>query len=127
MAKINSMADLQKKAEELKAAAVKTKSEKVLVNVSLATCSIASGGKEVLEAMKAEVAAQGLSNVEFQQVGCQTYCYAEPTVEITLPGKEPVVFGYVKGDKAKELVQKYIKSGELVDGVIPAAYERVVL
>lgn len=127
MAKINSMADLQKKAEELKAAAAKTKSEKVLVNVSLATCSIASGGKEVLEAMKAEVAAQGMTNVEFQQVGCQTYCYAEPTVEITLPGKEPVVFGYVKGDKAKDLVQKYIKSGEMVDGVIPAAYERVVL
>ncbi len=44
-----------------------------------------------------------------------------------MPGKEPVVFGWFKGDKAKELVSKYIKSGELVEGVIPASYERVVL
>lgn len=127
MAKVNSLAELQKKREELQAAAAKTKSDKVIVNVSLATCSIASGGKEVMEAMKQEAAALGLNNVVFQQVGCQTYCFAEPTVEITLPGKEPVVFGYIKGDKAKELVQKYIKSGEMVDGVIPANYERVVL
>jgi NADP-reducing hydrogenase subunit HndB len=126
MAKINSLAELQKKREELQAAATKTKSEKIIVNVSLATCSIASGGKEVMEAMKQECAAQGLTNVEFNQVGCQTYCYAEPTVEVTLPGKEPVTFGYLKGDKAKKLVQKYIKSGELVEGVIPAGYERVV-
>ncbi|ABA89086.1 cytoplasmic formate dehydrogenase-associated NADPH oxidoreductase, thioredoxin-like subunit [Syntrophotalea carbinolica DSM 2380] len=126
MAKIKSLAELQKKAEELKAAANKIKSDNVIVNVSLATCSIASGGKEAMEAMKQECAAQGLTNVEFNQVGCQTYCYAEPTVEITLPGKEPVVFGYVKDEKAKELVQKYIKNGEMVDGVIPSAYERVV-
>jgi NADP-reducing hydrogenase subunit HndB len=126
MAKINSLAELQKKREDLQAAANKSKSEKIIVNVSLATCSIASGGKETLEAMKQECAAQGIDNVEFGQVGCHTYCYAEPTVEIILPGKQPVVFGYVKGDKAKELVQKYIKSGELVEGVIPVNYERVV-
>ncbi|MDK2848920.1 MAG: NADP-reducing hydrogenase subunit HndB, partial [Desulfuromonadales bacterium] len=35
MAKINSLAELQKKREELQAAANKTKSEKIIVNVSL--------------------------------------------------------------------------------------------
>ena len=70
--------------------------------------------------------AQGL-DVEFIQSGCMTVCYAEPTVEISLPCKEPVVFGYVDVEKAKTLVQKYVKAGELVDGVIPAGYERVVL
>jgi NADP-reducing hydrogenase subunit HndB len=126
MAKIKSLAELQKKRDELQAVAAKTKNEKVIVNVSLATCGIASGGKEVMEAMKQEAAALGINNVEFTMSGCMTYCFAEPTVEITLPGKEPVVFGYIKGDKAKELVSKYIKSGELVDGVIPASYERIV-
>lgn len=125
MAKINSIADLKKLREDLQAAA-KAKSGKPLVNVSLATCSVASGGRDVLEAMKAEVAALGL-DVEFMGSGCMTYCYAEPTVEITLPGKDPVVFGYVDTEKAKALVQKYIKAGELMDGVIPVAYERVVL
>jgi NADP-reducing hydrogenase subunit HndB len=126
MAKINSIAELNKKREELQAAA-KAKANKPLVNVSLATCSIASGGREVMEAMKAEAAAQGL-DVEFMQSGCMTYCHSEPTVEITLPGKEPVVFGKVNAEKAKLLVEKYIKAGEMVDGVkvVPVGYERVV-
>lgn len=126
MAKISSVAELTKKREELLAAA-QAKASKALVNVSLATCSIASGGKEVLAAMKEEAAAQGL-DVEFMQSGCMTYCYAEPTVQITLPGKEPVMFGPVDAEKAKLLIDKYVKSGEMVDGVgvIPVGYERVV-
>jgi NADP-reducing hydrogenase subunit HndB len=126
MAKINSLAELQKKCEELQATAAQMKKDKVVVNVSLATCGIASGGREVMAALQDEVKAQGLSNVEFVQSGCMTYCYAEPTVEISLPGKEPVVFGKVDAEKAKVLVEKYIKNGEMVDGVIPVGYERVV-
>lgn len=125
MAKINSVAELKKLREDLQAAA-QAKAGKPLVNVSLATCSVASGGKEIMAAMKAEATAQGL-DVEFVQSGCMTVCYAEPTVEVTLPGKEPVVFGYLDAEKAKTLVQKYIKDGELIDGVIPVGYERVVL
>ncbi len=125
MAKLNSIADLKKLRADLQAQA-KAKTDKPLVNVSLATCSVASGGRDVMEAMKAEVASLGL-DVNFMQSGCMTYCYAEPTVEITLPGKEPVVFGFVDTDKAKLLVQKYVKEGELLDGVIPVGYERVVL
>jgi NADP-reducing hydrogenase subunit HndB len=123
MAKISSVAELKKMREKLQS--VQAKGSKPIVNVSLATCSIASGGKEVMEAMKAESAAQGL-DVEFVQSGCMTYCHSEPTVEITLPGKDPVVFGKVNTEKAKVLVQKYLKAGEMVDGVIPVGYERVV-
>jgi len=126
MAKIQSLAELRKKREELQTVIAQTKKDKVVVNVSLATCGIASGGKEVLAVMQDEAKAQGLDNVEFVQSGCMTYCYAEPTVEISLPGQAPVVFGRVDKEKAKVLVAKYIKSGELVDGVIPIAYERVV-
>ncbi len=125
MAKINTIAELKKLREDLLVAA-KAKADKPLVNVSLATCSVASGGRDVLAAMQAEAAALGL-DVEFMQSGCMTYCFAEPTVEVTLPGQEPVVFGYIDTEKAKILVQKYIKDGELIEGVIPVGYERIVL
>lgn len=126
MAKIASIAELKKLQEDNKAKAAARKN-KTLVNVSLATCSIASGGKAVMEAMKDEVAKQGLSDVEFMQSGCMTYCYAEPTVVVTLPGKEPVCFGKLDESGARELVQKYLKSGELVDNVVPVNYIRVEL
>ena len=59
------------------------------------------------------------------QTGCMGYCYAEPTVEITLPGQDPVVYGEVDEKKADEIIEKYIKNGELVDGIIPVNYETI--
>ena len=40
------------------------------------------------------------------QTGCMGFCYAEPTIEITLPQKEPVVFGHVNKKKAEEIASK---------------------
>jgi NADP-reducing hydrogenase subunit HndB len=126
MSTITSLDALKAKRQELLDRAAARKS-KALINVSLATCSIAAGGKFALEAMQDEVAKNGLTGVEFMQSGCMTYCYAEPTVEITLPGKEPVVFGNVDEAKARELITEYVMKGEPVEGIIPVNYERVVL
>ena len=126
MSTIASLDALKAKRQELLDRAAAKKS-KVIINVSLATCSIAAGGKVALEAMQDEVARNGLANVEFMQSGCMTFCYAEPTVEITLPGKAPVVFGGVDEAKARELVTEYVMKGEPVEGIIPVTYERVVL
>jgi NADP-reducing hydrogenase subunit HndB len=46
----------------------------------------------VLQAMQDEVEKQGLGDVVFLRTGCMTYCHSEPTVQITLPGRKPVVF-----------------------------------
>jgi NADP-reducing hydrogenase subunit HndB len=124
MAKISSVADLMTLQAASKAKAV-AKKDKIIVNVSLATCSIASGGKVVLEAMKDEAAKQGVSNVEYMQSGCMTYCHSEPTVVVTLPGKDPVCFGKLDETGARELVQKYLKNGEVTGTVVPVNYNRV--
>jgi NADP-reducing hydrogenase subunit HndB len=59
------------------------------------------------------------------QTGCMGYCYAEPTIEVTLPNNKPVVFGYVDTKKAQEIIEVYIQTGKLVDGIIPVNYETV--
>lgn len=56
------------------------------------------------------------------QTGCMGYCYAEPTIEVTKPGEEPIVFGWVDEKKADAIIEKYIKNGELLDGIIPVNY-----
>ena len=88
----------------------------------MATCGIASGAKEVMEFFVEELDKRNIEAV-VTQTGCMGYCYAEPTVEITLPHHDPVVFGYVDVAKADEIIEKYIKTGELVDGIIPTNYE----
>ena len=127
MTKILNIDDLKKFQRAYKAKKESDANDKTVVNVSLATCGIASGGNAVMEAMKDEVGKLGIGNVEFRQSGCMTYCHSEPTVEISLPGKEPLVFGKLDEPAARLLVEKYIKHGEPVGTVIPVNYTRVTL
>ena len=96
----------------------------IQVKVAMATCGIASGAKQVMEVIINECNKRGIQAV-VTQTGCMGYCYAEPTVEVTKPGLEPVVFGYITPAKAEELVAKYLAGNEMLDGVIPVNYEKV--
>lgn len=129
MNKIKSLADLKKIRDEQQSGILtREKGESaetlVQVKVAMATCGIASGAKETMEFMNEALEKRGV-NAIVTQVGCMGYCYAEPTIEVTLPGQEPVVFGGVNREKADEIIEKYIKGGELVDGIIPVNYETV--
>ncbi|HHU97268.1 MAG: (2Fe-2S) ferredoxin domain-containing protein [Bacteroidota bacterium] len=129
MAVIKTLDDLKKRQEEMKSRVnLRDKAENpeslVQVKVAMATCGIASGAKEVMEFFVTELDKRSIDAV-VTQTGCMGYCFAEPTVEITLPGKEPIVFGYVDAEKADEIIERYIKEGELVDGIIPQNYNTI--
>lgn len=126
---IKTLDDLKRKQEEVRARiSLRDKAENpeslVQVKVAMATCGIASGAKEVMEFFVLELDKRGIDAV-VTQTGCMGYCFAEPTVEITLPGREPMVFGYVNPKKADEIIERYIKNGELVDGIIPQNYNTI--
>ena len=129
MAGIKTLADLKRKQEEVKTQIdLRDKAEnpesQVQVKVAMATCGIASGAKNVMEFFLQELTKRGIGAV-VTQTGCMGYCFAEPTVEITVPGKDPMVFGYVDTKKADEIIEHYIKQGELVDGIIPQNYNTI--
>ncbi|PID30241.1 MAG: NADP oxidoreductase [Candidatus Cloacimonadota bacterium] len=129
MGKIKSLEDLKKLRKELKSELTLRENgdnieSLIQIKVSMATCGIASGAKESMDAIISELDSQAIDAVVTQS-GCMGYCYAEPTVEVTLPGKDPVVFSYVDENKGRDIVRKYIKTGELVDGIIPVNYEQV--
>jgi len=94
------------------------------IKVGMATSGIASGAREVMAFLIEELEKRNIEAV-VTQVGDMGYCYAEPTIEVTLPGKEPVVFGNVDTKKADEIIEKYIKNGELIDGILPANYHTI--
>jgi len=129
MNKIKSLADLKKiRDEQQTGLQTREKGEVaedlVQIKVAMATCGIASGAKETMEFMTEALEKRGVDAI-VTQVGCMGYCYAEPTIEVTLPDSEPLVFGGVNRDKADEIIEKYIKGGELVDGIIPVNYETI--
>jgi len=129
MEKIKSLADLRKIREEAKEKLdLRVKGDNpeglVQVKVAMATCGIASGAKPIMEFFVEELDKRGIAAV-VTQTGCMGYCYAEPTVEVQLPGREPVVYGFVDRKRADEIIEKYIKNGELVEGIIPVNYEKI--
>jgi NADP-reducing hydrogenase subunit HndB len=96
----------------------------VQIRVAMATCGIASGAKTVMDYLMTELDKRNIEAI-VSQTGCMGYCYAEPTIEVTVPGKDPIVFGYVDTKKADQIIEKYIKNGELVEGIIPVNYESI--
>jgi NADP-reducing hydrogenase subunit HndB len=129
MTKIKTLDDLKRMKGELKAKLdLREKGNHpesiVQVKVAMATCGIASGAKKVMDFFIDQLNRRSIDAV-VTQTGCMGYCYAEPTVEIIMPGKEAVVFGYVDAEKADEIIEKYIKGGELIDGIIPITYQTI--
>ncbi len=129
MEKIKSLADLKKRREELQSKLELREGgdnieNLVQVKVAMATCGIASGAKQTMEAIIEECKKQNVKAV-VSQTGCMGYCYAEPTVEVKKPGMDPIVFGHVDVKKGQELVSKYIMNNEILEGVIPVNYEKI--
>ena len=129
MSKITSLADLRRIKEEVQSK-IKLRENSdnpellVQVKIGMATCGIASGAREIMKYFVEELEQQAVDAV-VTQTGCMGYCYAEPTVEVVLPQKEPVVFGFVNKTKAQEIIDTYIKKGELIDGIIPITFKTI--
>ena len=112
MDKIKNLADLRKMKEGMQARmSMRENSDSsdaiIQIKVGMATSGIASGAKETMSYL------------------IMGYSYAEPTVEVTIPGKDPVVFGDVKIPRAQEIIEKYIIGGELIEGILPANYRSI--
>lgn len=83
------------------------------VYVGMATCEIAAGSKEVMEVFT-QALANGLPDVYLSQKGCAGRCNLEPTVEVIEEGKIPVKYGKVTPERAREIVEKHLKKGQVI-------------
>jgi NADP-reducing hydrogenase subunit HndB len=129
MNKIKSLDDLRRMKQSVEAGMnIREKSDSpermVQIRVAMATCGIASGARETMNALLDKIEKENIPAV-VTQGGCMGYCYAEPTIEVKVPGKDPVVFGDVDPGRAAEILDKYVKNGELVEGIIPTNYQTI--
>ena len=123
MIKVKSFSELQKLNDKYQKRQISAEDAEsvVLIKVGMATCGIASGARDIMKALIEECEYQAV-DAKIKQTGCLGYCYAEPMVEVILPGGKPKVFGYVDKRRAKEIIGKYIMQGEQVDGEIPISF-----
>ena len=129
MNKIKSLDDLRKMKQNLEHEMnIREKSNEpeslVQIRVAMATCGIASGARTVMNALVEKIEKDKIPAVVTQNK-CMGYCYAEPTIEVKVPGKDPVVFGNVDSQRAIDILEKYVVNGELLEGIIPTNYQTI--
>jgi NADH:ubiquinone oxidoreductase subunit F (NADH-binding)/(2Fe-2S) ferredoxin len=106
--------------QELKAIKEKTLSKNFLgkdssgtrVVVGMATCGQAAGASKVLKVLQEQ--AKGNDNVRVNMTGCLGSCRLEPMVEVYQNGKR-TTYVLVDEDKAKEIYEKHVIGGSVVD------------
>ncbi|MDR3091407.1 MAG: (2Fe-2S) ferredoxin domain-containing protein [Clostridiales bacterium] len=122
MSKIKSLDELKKIREQSKGGTdIRVTGEnpdRVVLAVGMATCGIAAGARVTMSTLLDEIDKAGLDNVSVVATGCLGFCYAEPLVEVRTPGREPIRYANVDAARAKEIIDKHVKQGILLDNAI---------
>jgi len=87
--------------------------QEVTVTVSMGTCGIAAGAREIVKALLEEMKDQGLNGVALTQTNCVGLCQHEPLLEIN-KGDEKTTYINVDREKAKEIVKMHLVKGEVI-------------
>jgi NADH:ubiquinone oxidoreductase subunit F (NADH-binding)/(2Fe-2S) ferredoxin len=90
-----------------------TAGETPWIRVGTALCGKAAGCDAVLQALQASLQRHGAA-VQISEVGCLGPCFAEPLVDVQLPGGSRVVYRNVTAETAEEIVAAHVVQGNPV-------------
>ncbi|MBI5479294.1 MAG: NADH-quinone oxidoreductase subunit NuoF [Deltaproteobacteria bacterium] len=89
--------------------------ERTRIAVGTASCGAATGGREVLQAVRQDIEELGL-DIDLRETGCIGFCQVEPVLEVRRPGEPRVLFHNVDARKARQIIHT------LVTGRMPVEY-----
>lgn len=113
MAKLK-ISDLKKIKDKVHAeTALREGDRRVRVTVHMGTCGIASGAREVLDALMREIEESGVSDVVITTSGCMGLCSREPLVTVEIIGREPIKYEYVNPNKMRQIFKRHVLEGEV--------------
>ncbi|SCP95365.1 (2Fe-2S) ferredoxin domain-containing protein [Anaerobium acetethylicum] len=130
MARIKSLEELQNirqaAKDKFELREIADKEDRIIVRVGMATCGIASGARETLNAIIDELAKQDMHNVSVTQTGCIGYCAEEPVVEVIYHDQPSVLYGHVDAARGREIVKEHLQNGRLLqNAIITRAFEQI--
>lgn len=83
------------------------------IKIGLGTCGIAAGGVEVWNTVKEETKLKNIE-IDIKETGCMGNCYEEVLLEY-FDGQEKYLYSKVTKDRAKEIINKHVIAGKVVD------------
>lgn len=130
MGKLKSLDELKKIREEAKGKidlrSIAENEDRVIIRVGMATCGIASGARETMEAIRQEVEKQNIKNVSVTNTGCMGYCAEEPVVEVITKDMPSVLYGHVDTERGREIITEHVMNGRLIqNAIITKSFEKI--
>ncbi|MDD4356377.1 MAG: (2Fe-2S) ferredoxin domain-containing protein [Smithellaceae bacterium] len=86
---------------------------RVKVTVHMGTCGIASGAKEVMDTLLAEIDAAKVHDVIVTTSGCMGLCSREPLVTVEVINEPPIKYEYVNPNKIRQIFKRHVLEGEI--------------
>lgn len=83
------------------------------IAVGMATCGIAAGAKQVVDAFNEELKRRNINDVKTVLVGCRGACRLEPLVEITGENGEMVTYVNMTPEKVARVVAEHVVNGRI--------------
>ena len=119
MTLIRSMEDLtQAKTEALERQHAMAQKQRYHIRISIASCGIAAGALDTLEAINHLVDSQHLGSVRVSKIGCLGQCALEPVVQVQVGEQLPVTYGRVTPEVARRILKEHIGKGLVVQEYI---------
>lgn len=106
--------DLKKIKEKVhKEMSLRDGDRRVKVTVHMGTCGIASGAKEVMDALLEEIESAKVNDVVVTTSGCMGLCSREPLVTVEVLNQEPIKYEYVNPNKMRQIFKRHVLAGEV--------------
>ena len=86
-------------------------SQKPRIILGMGTCGIAAGANHVEAAVRESLAKYGV-DADIEAVGCIGTCYAEPLMDVVMPGQPRVSYGSVTPEMADKIVRDHVVGGQ---------------
>lgn len=119
MSKVKSLEELMKiKEQAIQNIKMRESGKRGKITVAMGTCGIAAGAKDTLKAIVEYLSELKIDDIAVVQSGCMGLCEVEPTIEVSLEGQEPIVYGHVTPENAKRIIQSHILEGKIVSDLM---------
>jgi len=126
MAKLK-IEDLKKIKEKVHSqTALREGGQRAKVTVHMGTCGIASGAREVLNALMQVIEETNTTDVIVTTSGCMGLCSREPLVTVELLGKEPIKYEKMNEMRMRQVFKRHVLEGEIQTDFVLAKGAEVV-
>jgi NADP-reducing hydrogenase subunit HndB len=113
MAKLK-IEDLKKIKERVHAeTALREGDRRAKITVHMGTCGIASGARNVMEALMGAMEETNVTDVAVTTSGCMGLCSREPLVTVEILGQEPIKYEYMDANKMRQVFKRHVLEGEI--------------